>query len=83
MHTLRVVKEPFGWAVLLGPAMKSPFRTHAQAVREAECLCNELRRHGEPVEIFIESSADAAGPESAESLSSARLAELLRRLQFR
>ncbi len=76
-----IKKEPFGWAVRIGPAMKSSFRTRAQAVREAECLCNELRQHGVQVEMLIEGSGGSVGPRRAESLSAARLTELLRQLR--
>ena len=56
MHTLRVSKEPFGWTIRLGAGMTSSFRTRAQAMLEAECLCDELRRHGEEAEVLIEES---------------------------
>ena len=29
---------------------------------QAECLCDELRRHGEEAEVLIEESCDAAEP---------------------
>ena len=46
MQTFRVVKEPHGWAVRLGPGMCTPFWSKALALREAERLCRALRAHG-------------------------------------
>jgi hypothetical protein len=66
MHTFKVVKEPCGWAVRLGGAMTTPFRTRAVAIEEARNLCDALRRHGEIAEVVIEpadeSEAEACGP---------------------
>ena len=78
-HTLRVVKEPFGWTIRLGAGMTSSFRTRAQALVEAECLCDELRRHGEEAEVLIEESREAAEP--GDLHAAARLEELLRKIR--
>ena len=77
MHTLRVIKEPGGWTLWLGPGIASPFRTRAQAVRAAECLCEQLRGHGEILEVRIEEEPVAAPHPSDQPLPE-RLAELLR-----
>lgn len=58
MQTFRVVKEHHGWAVRLGDSMSTPFWTRAMAIREAECLCESLRRHGVMAQISIEADAE-------------------------
>lgn len=77
MHTLRVIKEPGGWTLWLGPGFASPFRTRAQAVRAAECLCEQLRGHGEAMEVCVEEEPTADLHPSDQRLPE-RLAELLR-----
>jgi len=64
MHTFKVVKEPFGWAVRVGEGMSTPFRSRELAVQEANCLCEALRRHGETAEVMVETSARAAASAS-------------------
>jgi len=54
MHTFKVVKERFGWAVHLGDGMITPFWSQALAIREAGRLCESLRRHGAAAEVVIE-----------------------------
>jgi hypothetical protein len=54
MHTFKVVKEPHGWAVRLGCAMTTPFRSRTLAIEEARSLCDALRRHGEIAEVVVE-----------------------------
>jgi hypothetical protein len=54
MQTFKVVKERFGWAVRFGRGMSTPFWSQASAVREANCLCEALRRHGVVAEVIME-----------------------------
>jgi hypothetical protein len=53
MHSFKVVRDRFGWAVRLGP-MTTPFWSLAAAVREANALCAGLRMHGVAAEVVIE-----------------------------
>ena len=55
MHTFKVVKESYGWAVRLGAGVSTPFRSRAFAIKEADCLCADLCRHGENAQVVIES----------------------------
>ena len=57
MHTFKVVKEPYGWAVRVGNGVSTPFWSQAFAVREANCLCAGLCGHGENAEVVIEGAS--------------------------
>lgn len=59
MYVFKVVKEPYGWAVHMEGAMSTPFWSRELAVREANCLRDELRSHGVLAEVIIE-GGDAA-----------------------
>lgn len=54
MFTFNVVKEQHGWAVRMGERMCTPYWTKDLAVREANCLADALRQHGEWAEVIIE-----------------------------
>ena len=54
MHTFKVVREQFGWAVRLGAGMTTPFWSLAAALREANALCEGLRCHGVIAEVVVE-----------------------------
>ena len=54
MITFTVVKEAHGWAVRTGTRMTMPFWTRDVAVREANCLADALRNHGECAEVIVE-----------------------------
>ena len=56
MHTFKVVKEPFGWAVRVGEGMSAPYWSRELAVCEAKRLCDALRRHGEAAQVMIEAN---------------------------
>ncbi|HXQ12281.1 MAG TPA: hypothetical protein VN805_14895 [Caulobacteraceae bacterium] len=58
MHTFKVVKEHHGWAVRLGDGMCTPFWSRAQAIREANRLCEALRMHGVSSEVVVEVDPD-------------------------
>jgi hypothetical protein len=59
MHTFKVVREEYGWAVRLGPAMTTPFWSQAAALREANALCKGLRSHGVAAEVVVEEGQEA------------------------
>lgn len=52
--TFSVVKERYGWAVRTGECMTTPFWSRAVAIREAHCLADSLRRHGQVAHVIIE-----------------------------
>jgi hypothetical protein len=54
MITFNVVKERYGWAVRAGECMKTPFWSRDLAIREANCLADAIRRHGEHAVVVIE-----------------------------
>lgn len=54
MHTFKVVKQPYGWAVRMNHGMSTPFWSRASAIQEANCLCSTIRSHGEATEVVIE-----------------------------
>jgi len=54
MHVFKVVKERFGWAVHFGHGMSTPFWSQDLALREANRLCEALRRHGVTTDVIIE-----------------------------
>jgi hypothetical protein len=55
MITFNVVKEKHGWAIRLDDHMTTPFWSRDLAIREAACLADAIRRHGEHAEIIVES----------------------------
>ena len=54
MITFKVVKEPHGWAIRMGERMTMPFWSRDLAVREANCLADAIRCHGECTEVMVE-----------------------------
>lgn len=79
MHTFKVVKEPHGWAVRMDVGMSTPFWSRAHAIREADGMCEELRRHGVRAEVIVDDAEDKIAPICA-GLTASRLTGLLRRL---
>ena len=71
MHTFKVVKEQYGWAVRLGDGMCTPFWSRAQAIREANRLCDALRMHGVSAQVVV---AEAQTDRTTRSLSGATAA---------
>jgi hypothetical protein len=57
MLTFEIVKGPQGWIVRLGNGVSIPFRSYERAVREADGLCDAIRRHGANVEVVVEEEA--------------------------
>ena len=54
MITFKVVKEQHGWAIRMGERMTMPFWSKDLAVREANCLADAIRCHGECTEVMVE-----------------------------
>jgi hypothetical protein len=60
MITFNVVREKHGWAIRLDKCMTTPFRLRELAIREAQCLAEAIRRHGESAQVVVEEDEDAA-----------------------
>ena len=67
MITFSVVKEPHGWAIRMGDRMTTPYWSRDFAVREANCLADAIRRHGEPTEVIVEGSPGGARGSACEA----------------
>ncbi len=81
MHVFKVVKEPYGWAVRLDSGMTTPFWSRAMAIREANCLCDALRSHGEQAEVLAEELDSDEAPNRPASVTVNRLRMLARTFQ--
>ena len=64
MIRFQVVKEPSGWAVILGEATRAPFRSRRLAIEEARSLAAALARHGQVITVTIEAAPE---PQSCEA----------------
>lgn len=71
MITFSVVKEQHGWAVRSGACMMTPFWSRDLAIREANCLADAIRRHGQLTEVVIE-CVEGIVPVAPERLRSTR-----------
>jgi hypothetical protein len=54
MITFNVVKEQHGWAIRMDDRMTTPFWSKDSAIREANCLADAIRCHGEYAEVIVE-----------------------------
>jgi hypothetical protein len=54
MIIFNVVKEKHGWAIRMGECMMTPFWSRDQAIQEANCLADAIRRHGVGAEVVVE-----------------------------
>ena len=72
MITFSVVKEQHGWAVRSGACMMTPFWSRDLAIREANCLADAIRRHGQHTEVVIE-CVEGIDPAQPALLRSSRL----------
>jgi hypothetical protein len=54
MITFNVVKEQHGWAIRMDKRMITPFWSRDLAIREANCLADAIRCHGECAEVIVE-----------------------------
>lgn len=66
MITFNVVKEQYGWSVRTGACMTTPFWSRSLAIREANCLAESIRRHGEIAHVIIDSSGAEEMPRALE-----------------
>ncbi len=78
MHTFKVVKEPYGWAVCIDHGMSTPFWSRATAIQEADCLCSAIRGHGEAAEVVIEEIDSSDMLVTAAKVGARRLTMLLK-----
>ncbi len=78
MITFSVFNEQYGWAIRVGEGMKTLFRSRDLAIREANCLADAIRRHGECAEVIVESAGPNEVPKRIKGSSSARLDALAR-----
>ncbi len=54
MISFNVVKEQHGWAIRIDERIKLLFWSRDLAVREANCLADAIRCHGECAEVNVE-----------------------------
>ncbi len=54
MITFNVLKEQHGWSIRMGEWSMTPFWSKDLAIREANCLAEAIRCHGECTEVLIE-----------------------------
>ena len=73
MITFEVVKEQYGWAIRMGERMKTLFWSQDLAIREANCLADAIRCHGECAEVIVEGADPNELPTRIKGSSSARL----------
>ena len=73
MITFDVVKEQHGWAIRMGERMKTLFWSRNSAIREANCLADAIRCHGECAEVIVEGADPHELPKRAKGSISARL----------
>ena len=72
MITFSVVKEQYGWAIRVGEGMKTLFWSRDLAIREANCLADAIRYHGECAEVIVEGAGPNEVPKRIKGSSSAR-----------
>ena len=54
MITFSVMKEQNGWSIRMGEWSMTPFWSRDLAIREANCLAEAIRCHGECTEVIID-----------------------------
>ena len=77
MITFYVVKEQYGWAIRMGERMKTLFWSRDLAIREANCLADAIRCHGECAEVIVEGTDLNEMSKGIKGSSSARLDALV------
>jgi hypothetical protein len=70
MLTFEIVKGPQGWIVRLGAGVSIPFRSYERAVREADGLCDAIRRHGAVAEVVVVAKAHVPADDRQPALRS-------------
>ena len=73
MITFNVVKEQHGWAIRMGERMMTPFWSRDLAIREANCLADAIRCHGECAEVIVEGADPSEPLKKIKGSSSSRL----------
>ena len=76
MITFDVVKEQHGWAIRMGERMKTLFWSRDLAIREANCLADAIRCHGECAEVIVEGADLNELPKGIKGSSSARIIDV-------
>jgi hypothetical protein len=54
MITFSVIEEQHGWSIRMGEWSMTPFWSRDLAIREANCLAEAIRCHGECTQVIIE-----------------------------
>jgi hypothetical protein len=65
MITFTVVREANGWTGRMGEQMTAPFWSRRRAVREAHCMADAIRRHGQGVSVLIDDDEAQSASTSA------------------
>ena len=78
MIAFNVIKDQNGWAVRRGSAMTIPFWTRDLAIREAKCLADAIRCHGECTGVIVEDADSNEPPKRIKGVGSSRLRALSR-----
>ena len=73
MITFNVVKEQHGWAIRMDERMMTPFWSRDLAIREANCLADAIRCHGECAEVIVEGADPNEPLKKIKDASSSRL----------
>jgi len=79
MITFNVVKEQHGWAIRMGERMTMPFWSRETAVREANCLADAIRCHGQCTQVMVEGAEPNEPARRITVPDRVRLAATLRR----
>jgi hypothetical protein len=69
MITFKVVKEQHGWAIRTAEGVTTPFWSRDLAIRQAHCLADAIRCHGECAEVIIEGTDQSDPRKVAKGLS--------------
>ena len=77
MITFEVVKEQHGWAIRMEKRMKMLFWSRDLAIREANCLADAIRCHGECAELIVEGADPSEMSKKIKEPSSNRLDALV------
>lgn len=77
MITFNVVKEQHGWAVRMGDRMTTPFWSRDLAIREANCLAQAIRCHGESAQVVVEGADPHDSPRTIGGSNFSRIETLV------
>ena len=79
MITFNIVKEQHGWAIRMGERMRMPLWSKDTAVREANCLADAIRCHGQCTQVMVEGAEPNEPARRITGPDRVRLAATLRR----